>query len=201
VGLLNFPLLLVNIVVPFMISRTEHPLMWFAGAYVPRLCVCVALAVYMFFIPSMLGKAFFYPILVLLLCLNEGLNSLMLSGRVGFYAKISEPRIAGTYMTLLGTMSHIGQRVSSTLVLYIADWLPKSHAYSIEVAACCLLGCIWMIVTLPMMRRLSSRPIEEWHLQPSPASSTETIPTSAEDEMVDSVRGKSTEHSVYMVDI
>jgi Acetyl-coenzyme A transporter 1 len=184
-----------------MISRTERPLMWFAGAYVPRLCVCVALAVYIFFIPSMLGKAYFYPVLVVLLCLNEGFNCLLLSARVGFYARVSEPRIAGTYMTLLGTMSNIGQRVSSTLVLYIANWLPKSHAYSIEVAACCLLGCIWIIVTWPVMRRLSSRPIGEWHLQPSPSSSTETIPEAAEDEIIGSTRGKSTEHSVYMVDI
>ncbi|CAF1184989.1 unnamed protein product [Rotaria sp. Silwood1] len=92
---------------------------------------------------------------------------LMTVSCIGFYARISEPRIAGTYMTLLGTISNLGHSLSSTLVLYIANWLPKPYAYSIEVGTCILLGFIWIGLTWRIIRRLDALPVEEWYLEPS----------------------------------
>ncbi len=82
----------------------------------------------------------------------------MIVSRIGFYAQISEPHIAGTYMTLLATISHLGQSFLLTLVFYIASWLPKSHAYSIEVGGSFLLGLMWIGLFWRTIRRLDKLP-------------------------------------------
>jgi len=106
----------------------------------------------------------FYPVLIFLFVINETIIYLQLVARVGFYAQISEPRIGGTYMTLVSTLGNIGQSVSSSAVLYLANWLPKKHAYSIEVAICTVIGIVWLLFTWRMMRQLQALPIRKWYL-------------------------------------
>ena len=70
-------------------------------------------------------------------------------------------------MTLLSTISNLGQNLSSTLALYIGNWLPKSYAYLIEVGTCFILGFIWIRLTWNILRRLEELPLGEWHLKSS----------------------------------
>ncbi|CAF1024822.1 unnamed protein product [Rotaria sordida] len=166
-ALMHIPLLIIHILLPLCLNETRCPLLWFARGYIPRLIGSSILAIYIFFVSNILDKSYFYPVLIFLLCLNETLVYLMTVSSIGFYARISEPRIAGTYMTLLATISNLGHSLSSTLVLYIANWLPKSYAYSIEVGTCILLGFIWIGLTWRIIKRLDALPVEEWYLKPS----------------------------------
>ena len=68
-------------------------------------------------------------------------------------------------MTLLSTITNLGYNFSSTAALYIANWLPKPYAYSIEVGACSILGFIWIGLTWNILRRLDRLPVKEWHLK------------------------------------
>jgi hypothetical protein len=163
--------------------RTKRPLMWFVGAYIPRLCLCLIVAVYIYFTPKIIDQTFFYPVLVILLCLNEAVNCMSMTARVGFFARVSEPRIAGTYMTFLATISNTGQRLSLTSVLYIANWLPKAHAYSIEVAFCCLFGFIWIISIWPTIKRLDRLPVNDWYSE-SKRQVSETPPTTSSQQSI-----------------
>ena len=79
-------------------------------------------------------------------------------------------------MTLLATISNLGHNLSSTLALYIANWLPKPYAYSIEVGTCFILGFIWTGLTWKMLRRLEELPVEEWYLKSSPSINYHLIP-------------------------
>jgi hypothetical protein len=176
---MNVPLLVIHIVVPLSLSGIQHPLIWFARGYIPRLIIGLILAIYIFFTPRILHTPYFYPVLILILCLNETLVYLLKASRIGVYARISDPHIAGTYMALLATISNLGQNLSSTLVLYIANWLPKPHAYSIEVGACFILGSIWIILIWRMMKRLDKLPLEEWYLKPSVPISISSVTISS----------------------
>jgi hypothetical protein len=183
---MNIPSFVIHIVVPVCLSRTRRPLLWFARGYIPRLFGCLILAIYIYFTPQILHTSYFYPVLIVLLCLYEIFVYLMLGAYLGFYARISELHIAGTYMTLLVTISNLGKSLSSTLVLYIANWLPKSHAYSIEVGACLILGSIWICITWRIMIRLDKLPIKEWYLKSSlsvSSSPTSSQPTIIEDDV------------------
>jgi hypothetical protein len=79
-------------------------------------------------------------------------------------------------MTLLATISSLGYNLSSTLGLYIANWLPKSYAYFIEVGICFILGSIWIRLAWNILKRLEELAVEEWHLKDSPSKHYHLIP-------------------------
>lgn len=163
--LLRIPLIFVNILIPLCMNEIQHPLRWFTRGYILRLLISLLLAIYIFFTKQILHTWYFYPILLILLCLNEAVLYIMIVSRVGFYARISEPRIAGTYMTLLAALSNLGHSLLSTSVLYIANWLPKSQAYFIEVGICLFLGSIWITFSRHTMKHLERLPVNEWYLE------------------------------------
>ncbi|CAF1126626.1 unnamed protein product [Rotaria sordida] len=167
IALLNIPSIVIHILVPLCMSRIRHPLIWFAYGYIPRLISAVIVVIYIYFIPQILHTWYFYPTLILLFCLNQTVLYIMIVSRVGFSTRISEPQIAGTYMTLLATISNLGQSLLSTLVFYIANWLPKTDAYFIEVGGCVLLGLIWIKFFWHTLMHLDTLPVEEWYLKPS----------------------------------
>jgi hypothetical protein len=106
----------------------------------------------------------FYALLIILLGLSDGLIYLQGAARGGFIASISDTRIGSTYYTLLASLNNLGQVLSSSAVLYSANWLPKGQAYYIEVAVCILLGCVWLCVSWRLMHQLQALPVERWHL-------------------------------------
>ncbi len=164
-GLITMPLVLVKIIVPLILTKTNRPLIWFARLYPPRLLICILIGVYVFFTSQLIKLPYvFYSILMTLFVINETIIYLQLVARVGFYAQVSEPRIGGTYMTLVSTLGNIGQSVSSSAVFYLADQLPKKHAYSIEVVGCTVIGIVWLLCTWRMMHRLQALPIQKWYL-------------------------------------
>ncbi|CAF1129391.1 unnamed protein product [Adineta steineri] len=166
IALVNIPPVVLYIIIPLYMSRIRRPLKWFAYGYIPRLISALILAIYIHFIPDIIHRSYFYPILIILFCMNQAALYIMVVARVGFCARISEPEIAGTYMTLLATISNLGQSFLSTLVLYIANWLPKTHAYSIEVGGCIIFGLIWIRLFWYTLRDLDNLPVEEWYLKP-----------------------------------
>ena len=164
-GLITMPLIFVKVIVPLILTQTNRPLTWFARLYPPRLLICVLIGVYVFFTSKLLPyPAVFYSVLMTLFVINETIIYLQLVARVGFYAQISEPRIGGTYMTMVSTLGNIGQTVSSSAVLYVADWLPKKNAYFIEVIGCTVIGIVWLLLSWRMMHRLQALPIQKWFL-------------------------------------
>ncbi|CAF5029531.1 unnamed protein product, partial [Rotaria sp. Silwood1] len=165
-GLLIIPLIFVKIFIPFCITQTNRPLTWYYRSYLPVLFMCILIAIYIYFTPYILSQWYFYLILICLLILKESLISLMAASRFGFYARISDSCIGGTYITLLSTLGKLGGGLKSSAVLYTAGWIkPDKLAYPLLVGICVLLGCIWLIVQYRTMLRLQALPIEEWHLQ------------------------------------
>ena len=174
-GLITMPIVLVKIIVPLILTQTKRPLVWFARLYPPRLLISVLIGVFVFFTSQLIKLPYvFYPVLMTLFVINETIIYLQLVARVGFYAQVSEPRIGGTYMTLVSTLGNIGQSVSSSAVFYLADRLPKQHAYSIEVVGCTLIGIVWLLCSWRMMHRLQALPTQEWYLVKTDEASSES---------------------------
>jgi len=89
----------------------------------------------------------------------------MLASRVGFYARISDPCIGGTYITLLSMLGNLGASLTSTAILYIAGWIkPDKISYPLLVGICFLFGCIWLIAQYRTMKQLETLPLDEWHI-------------------------------------
>lgn len=161
------PLVLVKATIPLVLSKTHRPLIFYTQTYVPRLILCVGIALFVYFNSYLqLYPIVFYTLFILLLALNDALVYLQGAARGGFLASISDTRIGSTYYTLLASLSNLGMFLSSSAVLYSANWLPDEYAYYIEVAVCILLGCLWLGFSWRLMYRLQAMPIEDWHLLP-----------------------------------
>ena len=166
-GLLTMPLILIKSTAPLLLSRTRRPLIVYAHSYIPRLILCILIAIFVFYSKTLKESPWiFYALLILLLGINDGLVYFQNAARGGFFAYISDTRIGSTYYTLLASMNNLGLFLSSTSVLYSANFLPKDSAYFIEVAVCLCLGCLWLVLSWRLMYHLQSVPIECWHLEP-----------------------------------
>ena len=159
------PLVIVKATIPLVLSKTHQPLIFYAQTYVPRLILCVGIALFVYFNSYLqLYPIVFYTLFILLLALNDALVYLQGAARGGFLASISDTRIGSTYYTLLASLSNLGMFLSSSAVLYSANWLPEEYAYYIEVGICILLGCVWLGFSWRLMYRLQAMPVEDWHL-------------------------------------
>ena len=151
--------------VPLIISDTTKPLIWFGRTYVLQIINVIPVTVYVYITPRIISSIYYYPGLILILSLNELIKTLEFAAHVGFFAAITEPRIGGTYMTFLATLSNLGFAVNSSIILYAADWLPKKYTYVIASGTCGLLGILWFSLSYRILKRLQELPTHKWHLK------------------------------------
>ena len=115
--------------------------------------------------PHIILQWYFYPALIVFFVVNECLMNLMLVGRVGFYARISDPCIGGTYITLLSTFGNLGGAVASSIIFYVADWIKiEDLAYPLILSIGALLGGCWLLSQHRTIKHLEALPVQEWHI-------------------------------------
>lgn len=171
---MSIPVTLVTIIAPIFIRNTKLPLTWFAGSYLLYVITGVPTALYTFFTPRLLSTNYYYPLLILILASNEFLNAFRFSGQLGFYGAISEPRIGGTYMTLLVTIHNLGFALHSSIALYAANFLPTKFAFMIMTGICTVIGIVWLVFSFRMIRRLEKLPTHKWYLMPETITDNDT---------------------------
>jgi len=71
--------------------------------------------------------AYFFPGYMLAVLLNEIGSSFMHVAGMGFFAKVSDPRVGGTYMTMLNTMQNLGSKWPMLVALVAMDRLRVQH--------------------------------------------------------------------------
>lgn len=115
---------------------------------------------------------------------------------MSFFAKISDPLVGGTYMTLLNTLCNLGGNWPSTLALWLVDPLSKKEClgdptndcsdhqqqlqckeksscstlvdgYYIESIVCVLFGLCWVwLWGRPTIKKLTSQSEFQWRVSP-----------------------------------
>ncbi|CAF1360381.1 unnamed protein product [Didymodactylos carnosus] len=201
--MIGVPLIFVKLLVPFSVSHSTagpKPLNTFIYSYIPRLVACILVAIFVY-VTSLFqilnSKSFhwyYYLIAIILLGINEALVYAMIVSLVSFFANVSDPKIGGTYMTLLNTIVNLGTNLTSTSMLYLATWLTrksctvqnltcnrledekqctslngkcqiKIDAYYIQAAFCIVLGFLWFIWKYRSLNKLQVVPLHEWHIK------------------------------------
>lgn len=152
---------------PLFIRHTKIPVTWFAITYVMTLICGIPMAAYVHFTPNMISFSYYYPLLIFLLMCADLIGTLRFTSIVGFGAKISEPRIGGTYMTLLATISNLGFAVNSSVIMFLAHSFPKKYDYVISIGICLVLGILWISFSWRILKWLQELPVDEWHLIPN----------------------------------
>ena len=159
------PATLIAIMAPLVIRHTERPLIWFAGSYLLCLISAIPIAAYVYFTPWIIASIYYYPMLILLLTVNQFFMMLRISSQIGFFASICQPSIGGTYMTLLFTLHNLGFSLNSSAVLYAANWFPKRYAFTLAVSVSVALGILWLGCAFGTLKQLQKLPIRKWYLK------------------------------------
>jgi PAT family acetyl-CoA transporter-like MFS transporter 1 len=115
-GLLAVPLTPLQILLPLVISRYTNgpnPLNFFIKSIPFRLISDIVGAIFVYLTPSFKDENNEYPFYYYILCLLvNSIHSIftysMFVSQMAFFAKISDKRIGGTYMTFLNTASNMG---------------------------------------------------------------------------------------------
>lgn len=173
-GLLGVVYVPLEIVFPFIINRvisgSRSPLSVFTGAFPVRLVCGVLLALVIsqapMLAPGAVPPVWFYGLVVFVLVFHRLSCNAMFVSQMAFFAQVSDPRIGGSYMTLLNTAANLGGAWPGPLALWSIGQLDVrqcskagsvltdmtcagSKAACIEAGGSCELirdGYLWMVV-------------------------------------------------------
>lgn len=114
-GYLSIPQLPLQLLIPFMIARFTtgpKPMSFYLKAFPFRLLMTLVIASFVYATPTMIGgrgsdiPTYYYVIFILVFMFRELFYWSMGVSDTAFMAKISDPLVGGTYMTLLNTVGY-----------------------------------------------------------------------------------------------
>uniref|UniRef100_A0A183SQP1 Acetyl-coenzyme A transporter 1 n=1 Tax=Schistocephalus solidus TaxID=70667 RepID=A0A183SQP1_SCHSO len=129
----------VDLAIPVLVSRWSngpHPIRTSLLAAVPRALLGLLLIPFVYHIPdfrsnhhaaskdaSSTFSTTFYTSILVSLGLRSLFSNTMCVSHMAYNARVSDPTIGATYMTLLNTLASLSFRINETLVLYFMDLL------------------------------------------------------------------------------
>ena len=129
-----------QILLPVLVSRYTagpRPMDVYLKAFVPRLLFGLLYAWFVWVTPAFALEDgsfphYYYGIIVVIFIAHQVTLNCMFVAMMAFFARISDPAVGGTYMTLLNTLSNLGGNWPATLALWVVD--------SITVKRCAGIG-------------------------------------------------------------
>ncbi|KAJ8410735.1 hypothetical protein AAFF_G00186920 [Aldrovandia affinis] len=198
-ALLAVPMVPLQILLPIVISKYTagpRPLDIFYKAFPFRLLIGLGYALLVWWTPSVRqGGGFpmyYYGVVLFSYALHQVTLYSMYVATMAFHAKVSDPMIGGTYMTLLNTMTNLGGNWPSTLALWLVDPLTTKECqgaagqrcgspeeaglcsqeggvcvtlldgYYVESVVCVLIGFGWWLWLGKRMKLLQQENLSAW---------------------------------------
>lgn len=134
-AMIAIPMMPLQIILPWIISKYTagpRPLDVFMKAIPARLVLCLVMAGLVWITPQFkLDDGSFplhyYGIVIFIYGIYQVVLYSMFVSVMAFFAKVSDPAVGGTYMTLLNTVTNLGGNWPSTLALWMVDPLTTKH--------------------------------------------------------------------------
>ncbi|KAL8584106.1 hypothetical protein ACOMHN_011721 [Nucella lapillus] len=198
-ALFAVPMVPIQILLPLMIAKYTHgprPMDIFVKAYPYRVLLgpVYALLVYWSYnVQTTPGEFpwYFYVVTLMAYALHQVFVYMIFVAQMAFHAKISDPTIGGTYMTLLNTVANLGGNWPTTFTLWLVDHLTFKECdvtslpcsskeaaaackeaegkcvttldgYYILISVCFVIGFIWLAWRRNKLRQLDSLPDSAW---------------------------------------
>ena len=99
-------------------------------------------------------------------CAGAAASAVIFVAQMAFFNRVADPRIGGTYMTMLNTLANMGSQWPGTVVLATKgaiETLPGQPNGFYAVTSCSvLLGLLWLHFMQGRVRALQARPREDW---------------------------------------
>lgn len=199
IAMMAVPMVPLQIILPLVISKYTagpQPMSVFLRAMPYRLLFGLVAAALVWWTPTMhLGHGEFPLTYYLVLLFSYAFHQITLYSMfvavMAFNARVSDPDIGGTYMTLLNTLSNLGGNWPSTLALWLVDFLtfktcgevpnpspcnPEDggckkfvvscvtdvDGFYIESLACVIIGFLWLRWGRQKILNLQRLAVEDW---------------------------------------
>ncbi|XP_017275471.1 acetyl-coenzyme A transporter 1 [Kryptolebias marmoratus] len=198
-ALLAVPMVPLQILLPVVISKYTagpRPLDVFYKAFPFRLLIGLEYALLVWWTPSVKQDGgfpvYYYAIVLLSYALHQVALYSMYVACMAFHAKVSDPLIGGTYMTLLNTVTNLGGNWPATMALWMVDPLTSKECqgaagqscgsaveaglcvkeggvcvttldgYYVESVVCVVIGLVWWVWLGKKMKRLQEQSPAAW---------------------------------------
>ncbi|XP_061097641.1 acetyl-coenzyme A transporter 1-like [Conger conger] len=142
-ALLAVPMVPLQILLPLVISKYTagpRPLDVFYRAFPFRLLMGLVYALLVWWTPSVKQEGgfpvYYYAVVLLIYAIHQVALYSMYVATMAFHAKVSDPVIGGTYMTLLNTVTNLGGNWPSTLALWLVDPLTTMECQGPNAGGC-----------------------------------------------------------------
>ncbi|XP_051512059.1 acetyl-coenzyme A transporter 1-like [Myxocyprinus asiaticus] len=199
-ALLAVPMVPLQILLPLVISKYTagpRPLDVFYKAFPFRLLIGLEYALLVWWTPTVQQEegfpVYYYAVVLLSYAVHQVALYSMYVACMAFHAKVSDPVIGGTYMTLLNTVTNLGGNWPSTLALWLVDPLTFKECqgapgqtcssleeaelcvreggvcvtaldgYYVESVVCIVIGLCWWIIFGKKLKRLQEESPSAWH--------------------------------------
>ncbi|VDI72998.1 MFS transporter, PAT family, solute carrier family 33 (acetyl-CoA transportor), member 1 [Mytilus galloprovincialis] len=198
-ALFAIPMIPIQIVLPLIISKFTagpKPMNVFLRAMPFRLMLGLLYA-FIVWLSSQVQETkgnfptYFYALILCSYAIHQVALYSMFVSQMAFHAKISDPAIGGTYMTLLNTLANLGGNWPATVALWLVEGLTwkschggpgqcastaeteactsaggncqtEIDGYYIESFLCVVIGIFWFLWRQKRVRQLDRLPLDAW---------------------------------------
>ncbi|XP_055379305.1 acetyl-coenzyme A transporter 1 [Condylostylus longicornis] len=130
-ALLAIPIIPLQIILPVIVSKYTNgpePLKFYIKAFLPRMLFAFIATVIVAVTPYIIKSGeeipiFYYVMLIINYAIYQIFLYIMFVSIMAFFARISDPAVGGTYMTLLNTVCNLGGNWPNTVALWLIDGL------------------------------------------------------------------------------
>jgi PAT family acetyl-CoA transporter-like MFS transporter 1 len=131
-AMLAIPLVPLQLLLPLIMSKHitgKYPMNFYIKAIPFRLLLTLVTAAIVWATPLIIrGQTndipfYYYGLLLVTYSFYQVFLYAMFCSAMSFFAKISDPKIGGTYMTLLNTLHNLGGNWPNTMVLWFIDYI------------------------------------------------------------------------------
>lgn len=131
-AMMAIPLVPLQLLLPLVMSKHitgKYPMNFYIKAIPYRLMLTLVTAAIVWATPMLLKGQFdniplyYYGLLLITYSFYQVFLYAMFCSAMAFFAKISDPKIGGTYMTLLNTLHNLGGNWPNTLILGLIDFV------------------------------------------------------------------------------
>lgn len=166
----------VHIILPWLVTRYGpklSPLTSFRLIFPIRILfqlVSVALIMltpYALAADSRAAVYLFYTVCLLLSMIESGVMQVAFVSKMTFFARVSDPAIGGTYMTVLNTVSNIGGNVASQVSYRLAQLGSVDgviDGFYVVVVFTTIYGFVWLKFFGSRLTNLERRPEKDWRV-------------------------------------
>ena len=133
--MLAIPMIPLNIALPWVISKYtagKQPMGVYLRAMPPRLLLGLAFMGIVMVTPQFAQEdgsfpLYYYAMIVGVYLVHQVFANAMFVSIMAFFAKISDPAVGGTYMTLLNTFANLGNMWTASFSLWFVDQITEKY--------------------------------------------------------------------------